>query len=219
MKSRKGELTILVAVLLTMVLLVAAAVLMMVLAIRHVSEMPQPVAAPRSASALKKQSPPSASSPTERPAWVDEQPGLTGNVYHETIEVGPYTTRDECNEALLPALRTAMAAYTDRLCGQSLSGQVTIADAELRRDVLRETWQETVDTSVGPMQKLYGRLQFDERLRGRVEQLCRWVAVETRLRWVGTVTAAILLLLGGSHLWLRRGRPSAELQGAGASGR
>ncbi|HEX3869705.1 MAG TPA: hypothetical protein VHV77_04630 [Pirellulales bacterium] len=142
----------------------------------------------------------------ERPAWVDAPPSMSGKVYRSTLLVGPYSTTEECEEQLLPALRASAAQYVERVAGIDAAAQVSLADGDLRRYVLREVWQEPVNSSVGPMVKLHALLEYDDAMRKQVEQLWRSARVHSRLSFIGAALAGVLVCLSGVHWWLRPAR-------------
>jgi hypothetical protein len=140
-----------------------------------------------------------------RPAWVDAPPSSTVKVYRRTLVVGPYSTIEECAEQLRPALRDAATEYIEHVVGSDAT-EISLPDADLRGQVVRELWQEPFQSSVGPMVKLHALLEFDSAMQKQVEQLWRTARIHDRLRYVGAAMAGVLLCLSGAHVWLRPSR-------------
>jgi hypothetical protein len=74
---------------------------------------------------------------------------------------------------------------------------VTLSDDCLRRYVLKEEWEETKSTSVGPMVELHALLQFDSKTNRELEENWRNERIEDRLWLTGGGLGVLLVVLGG----------------------
>jgi hypothetical protein len=135
--------------------------------------------------------------PLKRPDWVDAQPGKVGDGYQMVAAVGPYTTRLECDEALPDQLQKTTAEYVELYLGAEAQGRATLADDYLRQHVVKEKWEETKSTSVGPMIQLHARLLFDAKANEQLKQNWRDAQVRDRLWLAGRWLAAVLAVLMG----------------------
>ena len=98
------------------------------------------------------------------------------------VTVGPYTTRLECEAKLPDALEAAVAEYVEIHLGPDVAAGVRLPPDELRQLLVKEKFDETIDTSLGPMAQLHARLAFDTRAQERLREQWRQVLVAGRLR-------------------------------------
>lgn len=159
----------------------------------------------------------------QRPPWVDEPAGRSGDVYHRVLTVGPYTSREECDQKLPEAVEGLLAEYATSMIDLGLfPGEIPNEFTNRwQSHVVRDTWQETVRSSVGPMIQLHARVEIDGRVRAALKQLAYEYDVRRRLIVTGICFAGVLGLIAGGYGLLklditRRGR-AARLQGAGAA--
>jgi len=133
--------------------------------------------------------------PPNKPAWIGRGPQRAGEVYRMSIDVGPYTTRLECDANLPESLQAALDQYVKLCLGQQAAGKVRLPPGELREMLVKEEWEETRQYTVGPMKHLHVLLEFDRQLKNRIEQQWKDTIIAERL-WVagGGVTAALALL-------------------------
>ncbi|MES1213861.1 MAG: hypothetical protein ABUL64_04665 [Singulisphaera sp.] len=143
--------------------------------------------------------------PMERapPEWLQRPSGLDGDVYYETVVVERYATAAEAEDALAEELQNRTRAYIDRYLGPGASKSVTIPPAYVHDHLVKGRYDETVDTSVGPMINAYARLSFDRRARATLQRLERDARVEHRLLEVSGGAAVVLLVLGAIFGYLK----------------
>jgi hypothetical protein len=139
---------------------------------------------------------------SERPVWVDAEPHREGDVYKMVIAVGPYSTKEECEEKLPEELQQAVGQYAATLIGPE-AGDLSLPLDYVQRRVVKERWHERRDYSVGPMFHLHVLLAFDREAKGRIEQLWRDVVVGERLVGVGGLLVLVLLFLSIIYAYLK----------------
>jgi hypothetical protein len=164
---------------------------------------------------------PDKSAPTPRPAWADDPPKRVGNVWREVVQAGDYETVAECYQAADDLLALATWQHVRQLAGVSSSyadepdGSKPSANDEkllpqayrslramgisvnyIRHEIARDEYVEAVERSVGPMKRLYTRMEFSPSVDGELRQ--RWEAYEreSRLTAVGTVGGLMVSLVG-----------------------
>ena len=130
-----------------------------------------------------------------RPAWVDAEPRRNGDTYQMSITVGPYATRLECDAQLPKALQGAVDAYVETYLGPQAAGRVRLPAEELRTQLVKEEWEETIQASFGPMKQLHVLLQFDHKMRDRIHEARTNAIITERLIYTGTGVGGGLLLL------------------------
>ena len=132
---------------------------------------------------------------TDRPAWIDAPPQVVDDAYQMSISVGPYTTRVECNEKLPEALQEALDQYAEVCLGDQTVDRVRLPVEYLRKEIVKEQWEETRQHSVGPMVWLHVLLKFDRKLKDQVLEAYGRATVNRRLQLVGAWAALGLGLL------------------------
>jgi len=150
--------------------------------------------------AVEKSQPPSA---PERPAWVDGSPKRADDVYQMTATVGPYTTRLECDQALPDELEKALADYVETYLGRRARGRVGLSPDYLRDHVVKADWEETRQTSVGPMIQLHVLLEFDSQVNDRLKERWRETVILERLGYLGAGVLAVLAVLAMLFSYLK----------------
>ncbi len=131
----------------------------------------------------------------DRPAWLDSPQGRTPYGYGKTIVVGPFSTRDECNQALPGALQAAVADYVERYLGREAKWQVRLANDYIHDKMIRGEWEETKQTGVGLMKQLHVRLAFTSRTNELLKQKWHEAQVEQRVLYAGMGLAGVLFVL------------------------
>ena len=139
----------------------------------------------------------------ERPEWVGAEPRRVGDAYQMSIDVGPYTTRLECDAKLPEALQEALDEYVELCLGTEAAGKVRLQPDELREALVREQWEETRQYTIGAMQHLHVLLAFDMKFKDRVQQQWRREVVAGRLWVTGAAVAAVLSMLLVSFGYLK----------------
>ncbi len=87
----------------------------------------------------------------QRPDWIEHPGGRDGDIYYETVMVERYSTRAEAEDALAEELQTRTRAYLDRYLGAGASTLVTVPPAFIHDHLVKSRYEETVESSVGPM--------------------------------------------------------------------
>jgi hypothetical protein len=148
-----------------------------------------------------------------RPTWVGASPGLVRDVYQMSIMVGPYTTRQECDAHLDEALQEALDRYVETCLGERPTERIALSPEVLRRQLVKEQWEEVGQYSVGPMTQLHVLLQFDRRMKDRVLEAHQRGIVAGRLWNAGIGLAAVLAVLTGAWGYLKiTGRRMTNLE-------
>jgi hypothetical protein len=146
---------------------------------------------------------PSAPPANTRPAWVGAQPGLVGDGYRMSVTVGPYTTRQECDAHLGEELQKALDHYVEICLGRRSDERITLPAELLRRQLVKEQWEEVGQYSVGPMTQLHVLLEFDRKMRDRVLAEHQRAIVAGRLWYAGAGLAVVLAGLTGAYGYLK----------------
>jgi len=144
--------------------------------------------------AAAKAAPPAAG----RPAWVDAPPRYVDNAYLVPIAAGPYTTQQECEADMPAALEAALDKYIEQYVGPEAARRVRLPDSgyDLRRQLVRQEWVETVQTSLGEMVVLHAQLEVDRKVQDRIRDALRQATAAGRL-WVAAAgLGGVLALLG-----------------------
>ena len=137
-----------------------------------------------------------------RPAWVDAEPGMVGEVYRMTAMVGPFATRQECDEAQPDALREVAADYLDKYVGPAPPYSVRVSPEFLQEKVVTETWEEERMTDFGPgigtrpMIRRYVLLEFTKEVQNELKR-------QQRLWYTGYGLAGVLAVLGLAFAYLK----------------
>ena len=151
----------------------------------------------------------------ERPDWIRAEPRRVGDTYRMSIDVGPYTTRLECDAHLPEALQEALDEYVELCLGTEAAGKVRLTPDELRKALIKEQWEETRQyETVGPMRHLHVLLAFDPKFKDHVQQQWRREVVAGRLWGAGGAVAATLSVLLVAFGYLKiTGRSIQEAKG------
>jgi hypothetical protein len=140
---------------------------------------------------------------TPRPAWVDAPPARNGNVYQRVVTAGPYASRAECEEALDQQIESALADYADSYLGTGASRHVELPPGERRALLVREEWEEHLNSSVGKMVQLHARLEFSDPARQAIGRQWHAAQVHARLEYTAAAGGGVLLLLSGVFGYLK----------------
>jgi hypothetical protein len=146
---------------------------------------------------------PTAESTEARPAWIGVKPRLMGDVYQMSVMVGPYTTRHECDAHMGEPLQEALDRYAEICLGERPAERIVLPADWLRRQLVKDQWEEIGQYSVGPMTQLHLRLEFDRKLKDRVLEESRRAVVAGRLWYGGVGLAAVLAVLTGTWGYLK----------------
>ncbi|MCC9607038.1 hypothetical protein LOC68_14850 [Blastopirellula sp. JC732] len=134
--------------------------------------------------------------PPGRPEWVDQEPESRDGVDYVSISTGPYTSSTECYKVLKSLTNEAVQEQTARLLGsETKAARVPLDEQFIADHIYLQTYKESLDTTVGPMQQWHAHLQFNDQYRSEVER--RWMQVQqsTRLTYAGALFAGVLAVL------------------------
>ncbi|UUO06560.1 hypothetical protein M4951_24850 [Blastopirellula sp. J2-11] len=135
--------------------------------------------------------------PPGRPAWVDQEPESRDGVDYVSVSTGPYTSSTECYKALKVLTNEAVAEQAALVLGSETNARRVPLDEKFIADnVHLQTYKESLDTSVGPMQQWHSFLQFNEQFRRELESRWKQVQQLSRLTYAGALFAGILTVLG-----------------------
>lgn len=141
-----------------------------------------------------------------RPSWVDTKPGFEDGVYRTVIVVGPYETRQECNDHLGSQIAIAAEEYIDRVLGSNASRHVALPAEFLRsKAVLDEQWEEPIwsPRNKRQMVQVHALLEFDKVARNELDRRWHAAQVHDRLWYTAGGAAGILALVGTLFGYLR----------------
>jgi len=133
------------------------------------------------------------------PAWVLQSLGKQGAVYRTKIVVGPYKTRQECDQALPGELLLAARTVIDRQMGDSHRISDNRLLPYLSQRVVREEWEEHKESetaAVGEMTYLHALLEFDDRSWRELARMQHEREIQQRLQEVGVEAGLLFVLLG-----------------------
>jgi hypothetical protein len=116
---------------------------------------------------------------------------VVGGAYQTAISIGPYATRDECDAKLPDAFQEALDRYADACLDENIARRVRLPSDYVRRQVVKDKWEETRQYSVGRMIHLHVLLEFDRQVKERILEACRQTLVAGRLWWAGGTFAAV----------------------------
>jgi hypothetical protein len=148
----------------------------------------------------------------ERPSWVGAAPKFIDNAYFMAVKVGPYTTRLECEANLPEALQSAVSDYVELYLGSEAAKRVRLPADELRQWLVREEWEEPVQSSIGRMVELHVHVAFDTKMQQTIKEAWRRAIIVDRLRRAGAGLAVVLGVLALAYTALRAGRRSEAIQ-------
>ena len=155
-----------------------------------------------------------------RPKWVDAPDAYVGTVYEMTVMSGPFTDDLQCVEAMPREIQTRIEKYVAEVYrGGQGPGAVSISIESLLAELpqlITAKYQETRDTSVGPMRVHYAQLSFGEGVNRWIEGNLRDLAIRRRIEYLGTGITGVLAALGVAWVCLKRaaGRMATRTQTA-----
>ncbi|MEX0712788.1 MAG: hypothetical protein WD278_10590, partial [Pirellulales bacterium] len=166
--------------------------------------------------------------PQPRPAWVDSTETRDGDAFLMRIQVGPYSSSDECQEALGPALQDAAEVYIRRVYGvqRPAPAPVRLSTTDIHR--LRIVDKEWIESKYDPfrvpntMHTLHALLRFDSRVSREIDQLYNQQLRGRRLAYTASGAGLLLGVLATFFGYLKldtlsRGYYSRRLRFAAAA--
>lgn len=103
-----------------------------------------------------------------RPDWVEADPVLEGDVHVMSVPSGLHEFERECRRELDNQLEKAVAEYIDFYLGKVYGDQFkasTFVHYDLdyiKNHLVKETYNEVIQVSFGPMHQSHARLEFDK---------------------------------------------------------
>jgi hypothetical protein len=163
--------------------------------------------------AVTKPSPPAASQPAAprpRPDWLGRALHRTSldngqQVYETGVDSGPYLTEAECERAIIPVINDAVNKYVADYIPEATGQEIALEPDYVNSQLVKDTYWETVKSTVAPMNQLHALLVFDSQVRGDLIARARETIVGRRLKDAAACTGLVLMLLGGAYSLLKRG--------------
>jgi len=139
---------------------------------------------------------------TAPPSWVTTPPKPIGNVYRQVLTSDPFVTKAECQRQLEQKLMQAVARRVEQLVASEVGYEVEVKSPlalgigldTIFRDICREEYTGTVESSVGEMKQVHLLLEFDPSMDKNLRTA--WVQTERNAR-IATVMKTLLLTLTG----------------------
>jgi hypothetical protein len=133
-----------------------------------------------------------------RPAWIEKEPGQSGDIYRVAVASGPYAHETEAKRALDRELEKATKEYIADYLGSPLASRFIWYDSRTIRQRFvkpENTYHDVATYSVGPMYECFALVEFDKGFRDKLDS--RWASVRgtSRLAQMGLFAGAGLLLL------------------------
>jgi hypothetical protein len=137
------------------------------------------------------------------PSWVTTPPKWVGQVYRETVASEPFVTEEECRRNLEHVrLPRAVARRIESIASGKAGGKVVVTDPlqfgigpdYILREIGREEFTSTLDSSVGEMKEVHVLLEFDKNVDDHL--LDAWLQHERQLRFASVSKIAALSLTG-----------------------
>jgi hypothetical protein len=146
--------------------------------------------------------------PPGRPAWVEAEPSLAGEVQTWPVSAGPYKTHAQCLRELDQNLVAAMNEYIVDYLGSDLATVAIRYDAKTirQRFVKPENIYEeelVIRDPVGTVRQVHALLEFDQALRGELDAKWARFRATSRLWQGGLFAGAVLFLLGTVYSYFR----------------
>lgn len=130
-----------------------------------------------------------------RPDWLESGMLVDGEVQRVAVKAGPYYRMRECLRELDEEIRAAAEEFINDYLEDPRAATLVRYDLrQIKNRLVRETFQEQLDTSVGPMNQAHALLEFDTSFCSELEE--RWKRAQTTVRlWHTGALAGIVLLL------------------------
>jgi hypothetical protein len=141
---------------------------------------------------------------SSKPAWVGQPPHTDDDgVYVVAVTSGPYQTRAECDDALSGVIDKEIRAFAEKLDPDAAKEPLSL-DSSFRQTLIRQRYNETVDSSVGKMQQVDAQLAFTKQIQAELVRQIKQFVIDKRLKYAAAAGGVMLLLLGAAYLLLRR---------------
>jgi len=141
----------------------------------------------------------------KRPDWVGRAPQSTGDAYQMSVMVGPYSSRMECDANMTANLQKEVGQYVEIILSRDAARHVKLPDDYIRKEMVKDRWEEPFQASFGPMVRLHVLLEFDGDTRQLVEKQWHDHQVQQRLWYAGGGLGVGFLLLAAVYGYLKFG--------------
>lgn len=132
-----------------------------------------------------------------RPAWVDAMPVRNEGTHTQVVSSGPHVRIQDAYKALDEQLKEETDAYVSWYLGSDAAPRIIDLDLQYIKENLRNPdlgHSETRDYSVGPMNTIYARLDFDEQFRKQLDQQWQHEVSKNRL-WITALAGGGVFVL------------------------
>jgi hypothetical protein len=131
-----------------------------------------------------------------RPAWLESKPVIEQDQVRVAVKAGPYFRMRQCLTDLDEELKSATEDFVaEHLESKRAAQLIRYSVAEIKNRLVRETFEEQLVLSVGPMNQAHALLVFDKSFAQEVEHRWKQIKAMTRLLQVGGGSGVVLLLL------------------------
>lgn len=130
-----------------------------------------------------------------RPDWVESPAQWVGQTYQMPITIGPYATRPECDAKTPDELTRAVEDYVAMILNPETELKPNLPADFLEEKIVKQRFEETIQSSVGPMIQRHLLLEFDRSVRDRLEKLLSTAVVHKRLVQLGIGFASLFATL------------------------
>lgn len=146
------------------------------------------------------------------PDWVGTTPHKAGGVYQMPIEVGPYSTREECDQELAAKLRAAVDQYAATYLGRGARGQVRLPIDYVESEIVKDEYEQKKEVKISPEGQpekfadvlyLHVLLEFDRAANARIQEEWNKALVADRLGGVAAMGVLVFVLLGAVWSYLK----------------
>ena len=147
------------------------------------------------------------------PDWVGAAPHKVKGVYRMPVEVGPFSTREECDQELPKTLQAAIDQYAATYLGPRARGQIRLPLDYVKSKIIKTECEQHKEVQISPegqipeqfvdMLHLHVLLEFDRAANARIEEEWGKVVVAERLYGVGALGVLVFVLLGSVWSYLR----------------
>lgn len=134
----------------------------------------------------------------DRPNWIEVPPTYVGEELQVAVLGGPFVSTRACEKQLGEEVGKTVGDFVNQHLGVKHADTfIHFSLDELRRKkVIREQFQEQLETSLGVMNQVHAQLVFDDQFRDEVELRWSEIRARSRLAQTGLGSGVILLLLG-----------------------
>lgn len=129
-----------------------------------------------------------------RPDWLEQKPSIERGTHHIAVKAGPHFRMRQCQLDLEEELKSATSEFiNDYLEHSRAATLIGFQSKEIRRQLVRQTFEEQLMTSVGPMHQAHALLEFDASFLQDLGE--RWQRVKAACRLIQTASGSGIVLL------------------------